>query len=149
MSAALPEGIAICGRHSRLNWLRGRLEQHFEQPGASVVQPLEIIGWYLRCGFDGGFSSDELLFALKERPDLLALAESASAQDISAGKPPPEFLLGQRVEVVVNARNVTFRRGRISDVRWHHKQALWHFFIEENGRHIGKRYEARDLTAVE
>ena len=140
--------LPICGRDSRLKWLRIELEKQAGYPGASYIQPIELIGWYLRYGFSLGFSMDELLHALQGDDEWLILAENASAQDLAEGKPPPRFSIGDFVEVIVNARNVAYRQGTISDMLWHDKHGVWHYFIEENGKRIGKRYEARDLRQI-
>ncbi|TXI48221.1 MAG: hypothetical protein E6Q50_11610 [Lysobacter sp.] len=148
MEETSADGLPICGRTSRLRWLRLELEKQAGHPGASRIQPIEMIGWYLRCGFSMGLSREELTCALRDETEWLKLAETASDQDIAQGKSPPEYSIGQHVEVVVNARNITYRQGIVSDMMWHHHEGIWHYFIEENGKRIGKRYETRDIRPV-
>jgi len=140
---------AICGRDSRLLWLRTELTRQFQKPGIDFVTTQEILGWFLRYGDSLGFSRDELLSCLNHDEALLRAAEGLEPTEIAAGKPPPDFLPGQSVEVVLNGRNTTYRRGAIGEVLWHIKEGLWHYRLVENGKRIAKRYEARDLRATE
>ena len=57
----------------------------------------------------------------------------------------PEFEVGDRVEVVLNDRNQTPRRGTIRDSIWHTNNEEWNYYLEVSGKKIGKRYMASDL----
>ena len=100
-------------------------------------------------GFSMGLSRQELEASLCPMPELQAIAASLSDEEVSQGKPPPAFIEGQCVEVIVNARNTTYRKGRVRGVNWHHKEGQWIFVLEENGKKVSKRYEAKDLRSAE
>lgn len=68
-----------------------------------------------------------------------------TGDEVSQGKSPPEFGKGDKVEVVVNAKNITPHIGSIIEFAWHHKDMKWFFTIEENGKKVGKRYAKEDL----
>jgi hypothetical protein len=57
------------------------------------------------------------------------------------------FRLHQVVTVVVNERNRTPHSGTIRALIWHHKLRRWHYFLEEDGKKISKRYAAEDLLS--
>jgi hypothetical protein len=63
-------------------------------------------------------------------------------------RPEPEFAIGQRVRVVVNDRNHTPHEGTIRAAVWHYKQGRFHYYIQEGGRKVSKRYAADDLRPV-
>ncbi len=63
-------------------------------------------------------------------------------------RPEPEFALGQQVRVVLNDRNRTPHEGMIRAVGWHHKQGQFHYYLQEGGRKVSKRYAAEDLQPV-
>jgi len=60
-------------------------------------------------------------------------------------EPKPEFEVGQRVLVRVNDRNFTPRAGAVLQVVWHFKDACYNYYLEVDGKKIGKRYVASDL----
>lgn len=62
--------------------------------------------------------------------------------------PEPEFALGQWVRVVLNDRNRTPHEGTIRAVIWHHKQQRFHYYLQEGGRKVSKRYAAEDLQPI-
>jgi hypothetical protein len=62
-------------------------------------------------------------------------------------EPQPEFLLGQRVSVLVNERNHTARVGTVARVVWHHKDACYNYYLEVDGKNVSKRYLSCDLTS--
>lgn len=64
-------------------------------------------------------------------------------------RPEPVFALGQRVRVILNVRNQTLHEGTVRDVVWHHKHECYHYYLEEDGRKVHKRYAAEDLHCVE
>jgi hypothetical protein len=59
-----------------------------------------------------------------------------------------EFVVGQEVEVIVNARNLTYHRGTVRSVTWHFNEQKWMYLLEEAGRRVSKRYDARDLRGT-
>ncbi|WP_165232309.1 hypothetical protein [Aquisphaera insulae] len=63
-------------------------------------------------------------------------------------RPEPTHRVGQPVRVLVNARNRTPHLGSIREVIWHHKDARYTYYIEEEGRRVPKRYFTEDLEAV-
>lgn len=63
--------------------------------------------------------------------------------------PEPKFAIGQQVRVVLNERNRTPHVGTIRMVAWHYKLQRFHYFLEEGGRKVSKRYAAEDLQPVE
>jgi hypothetical protein len=136
----------ITSHHTRLEWLVGELKQLLGRPG-TYASP--VVAWYIRYGLSIGLSRLELEAPLGAMPELKAIAIKLSDKDISEGKPIPAFVEGQLVEVIVNARNTTYRKGRIRGLNWHHKKGQWIFLLEENGKNVSKRYEAKDLRAAE
>ncbi len=62
--------------------------------------------------------------------------------------PEPELALGQRVRVVLNDRNRTPHEGTIRAAIWHHTQGRFHYYLQEGGRKVSKRYAAEDLEEV-
>jgi len=60
-------------------------------------------------------------------------------------RPPPRFVVGQAVRVVLNARNTTAHCGTVRDVVWHFKQERYHYYLLENGKKVSKRYSDEDL----
>jgi hypothetical protein len=62
------------------------------------------------------------------------------------GTTPPEFEIGDRVEVVLNQRNKTARVGSIVRRVWHFKNQQWLYFIRAGARRVSKRYFAEDLV---
>ncbi len=59
--------------------------------------------------------------------------------------PAPKFAIGQRVRVVLNARNHTPHEGIIRNIIWHHKDQRHNYYLVENGKKISKRYYDDDL----
>jgi hypothetical protein len=123
--------------------------EHLASPGSNVVGERAIVGWYLAKGLRFGLHRIELEAALATRPRLQAVAASLSENEIAQGKSPPQLLVGQSVEVVVNAKNITYHRGTIREVIWHHNERAWHYYLEANGKKIGKRYAVSDLRACD
>ncbi len=60
-----------------------------------------------------------------------------------------DFNVGQRVSVCVNERNATARTGNVWRVIWHYKDACYNYYIEVDGKKIGKRYLSNDLVAAD
>jgi hypothetical protein len=67
---------------------------------------------------------------------------------VSLEKPPPEFNLGDAVEVVVNPVNLTYHKGCVRQIVWHFKHRMWFYWLEESEKKVSKRYAASDLRAV-
>jgi hypothetical protein len=63
-------------------------------------------------------------------------------------RPEPEYAIGQRVRVVLNERNRTPHEGSIRAVIWHHREGRFHYYLEERGRKVSKRYAAEDLQLI-
>ena len=62
--------------------------------------------------------------------------------------PVPEYAIGQRVRVVLNDRNRTLREGTVHAAIWHHKEQRFHYYLQEDGCKVSKRYPAEDLLSV-
>ena len=61
----------------------------------------------------------------------------------------PAFAIGQRVRVVLNDRNHTLHDGTIRAAIWHHKEQRYHYYLDEQGRKVSKRYAAEDLQSAQ
>jgi hypothetical protein len=61
----------------------------------------------------------------------------------------PHFQVGETVEVILNERNRTPRRGRVQHVVRHHKQKRFFYYLESDGRPVKKRYFTADLRRAE
>jgi hypothetical protein len=72
----------------------------------------------------------------------------ARLDDADSNPSQPRFQLGQRVTVVLNERHSTPHTGTIRDAIWHHELLRWHYFLEENGKAISKRYLAEDTPSL-
>ena len=72
----------------------------------------------------------------------------ADDQALASSKAIPEFSVGSLVEVVLNAKNLTPHSGTVRDAIWHFKDKCWSYYIEEDGKHVSKRYLAADLKTV-
>ena len=136
----------VCGRDSRLAWLVGQLQDFLSAPNANLVGTTSIVSWYLNYGlFSMALSRSELEAALRQYPSLQEIAMGLTDDEVSQGRPPPEFDKGDQVEVVVNAKNITPHTGTVIEFAWHHKDRQWLFTIEENGKKVGKRYTKEDF----
>ena len=63
-----------------------------------------------------------------------------------------QLFVGRCVELkqpwgVPGVRGHTARRGTVRQVIWHHKDGCFHYYIEEAGKRVSKRYRAEDLEA--
>lgn len=63
-------------------------------------------------------------------------------------RPTPRYRLGDRVSVVLNDRNKTPHEGVIRKIVWHFKAETYHYWLEEAGRDVSKRYLAEDLRPL-
>jgi hypothetical protein len=68
--------------------------------------------------------------------------------DIANQPSPQELALGTTVKVRLNDRNRTPHTGTIIQAVWHFKDAKWHYYLDENGRKVSKRYAADDLDMI-
>ena len=100
-------------------------------------------------GFSMGLSRAALEAALSSMPELQPIAAGLTDEEVSEGKPAPEFLNGQLVELVIHAGNTPRRQAAVRGRNWHRQQGRWVFFLEEESRKVSKRYDARDLRAAE
>ena len=67
-----------------------------------------------------------------------------------ADAPEPEFDLREKVEVVLNDRNRTPRKGWVRDRVWHFKRREWMFFLEtRKDESVSKRYFVEDLRSID
>lgn len=63
-------------------------------------------------------------------------------------QPPPVFLVGQRVRVILKERNRTARIGIVQRVIWHFKDRRYNYYVAVNGKKVSKRYFDEDLEQV-
>jgi hypothetical protein len=62
--------------------------------------------------------------------------------------PEPVFAIGQRVRVILSDRNRTPHEGTVRAAIWHYKERRFHYYLEEGGRKVSKRYTAEDLQPL-
>lgn len=74
-----------------------------------------------------------------------ATAQAPTPAAPPAGLPAPAFELGASVEVRLNERNRTARRGSIRQRIWHDKLRCWTYTLTVDGRKHSKRYLEADL----
>jgi hypothetical protein len=138
----------ITSYHTGLQRLHNELLRQLMLKEMSFVQLREVISWYFSYGYSLGFSRKEMEEALSENAQHMEIASTLSELEIQNGKPAQEFSIGESVEVIVNAKNTTYHSGRIIEIIWHHKESKWYYLIEENGKKVSKRYEAKSLRNV-
>jgi hypothetical protein len=143
-----PLASLTAGQSRRLEWLAGRLRRYLEGAGFFDAGPRPAVKHYMAFGFSMGFCRVELEASLASMPELQPIAASLSDEEISQGKPAPEFLRGQLVELVTDLGNVPYRKAAVRGRNWHQKQGRWVYFLEEDGGKVSRRYEARDLRAA-
>lgn len=113
-----------------------------------VEEVRDLVAWYMKYGHSLAVPRSAMENALLQNPELHAIAASLTDDEWRAGKPLMEFLPGQEVEVIVNARNTSYHRGTVRSVTWHFKEQKWIYLLDEAGHNVSKRYEARDLRAT-
>lgn len=140
---------AISGYGTRLKWLRQELARDIAVQTTSISRNRRIVVWYLQQGYAMGMQRAHLELMLSDQPQLLAIAKTLSAEEISAGKPPPQFNHGDGVEVIVNAKNVTHHKGHVRSIQWHYKERRWFYLLTDNqGKNVSKRYWGSDLRRI-
>lgn len=138
----------ICGAGVRLEWLKN--EFYCKSLACINAEELkDLAGWYLSEGLRMGFNKNLLLENIKDNEKLKNICDVLTEQEISRGKIPPVFREGDEVEVIVNAKNLTYHRGCISQIIYHGNEKEWFYHICENGKKVGKRYFERDLKKFE
>jgi hypothetical protein len=125
------------------------LQKQLSLPAVGEVDVRAAVVWYMRYGYSRVVNRESLISALGDLPELQRLAETLTPEVIAQGKPLPEFMEGQKVEVIVNAKNVTYHSGTVQSLNWHHKEGRWMYYLLEDGKRVAKRYEARDLRLNE
>jgi hypothetical protein len=136
----------IISNHDNLvNQLVNELQQKLSLTTDLEDEQIAVVLWYMRCGYSKSINRERLIFALNNLPDIKRLAESIDPENISQGRPSPEFAQGQKVKVIVNAKNTTYHCGVITSCIWHHKDRKWIYQIHAEGKRVSKRYEALDL----
>ena len=139
----------VCGRDSRVAWLVNQLNGFLSSPHADQVGTKSVVSWYFNYGLlSMGLNRRELEAGLRPYRSLHELAMGLTDDEISQGMPPPEFGKGDKVEVVVNAKNTVPHVGSVIEFAWHPKDRKWLFTMEENGKKIGKRYAKEDLRLL-
>ena len=99
----------------------------------------------IRCGFDQAPAKIELLLIrlFKDRE------KAPPDQDSTDDNPKsPRLEVGDSVSVVLGEHNRTPHTGTIHLRVWHHKLRCWHYYLEENGKKVKKRYCFRDLRPI-
>ncbi len=117
-------------------------------PDARNVRALDIIVWHVQRALSMGFMQDALLSALSDRPYLHTVVVDIIKGDLLHGRPPPAFMPGEAVEVILNERNRTYRCGRVDYPIWHDKDRRWYFLLRIDGKIFKKRYFADDLRPL-
>ena len=79
----------------------------------------------------------------------LHVARGTRGGTVRMDQPAPVYQVGQHVRVVLGERNRSARRGTIRAIIWHYKDRRFHYYIEEDGKRVSKRYQAEDLEAYE
>lgn len=111
---------AVSGYTFRLEWLVNPFHE-FAKRADEKDELRSVAGWYLKYGFNIGIKREDLLTAVSDSPDLMKLLQGITAKEIREGKPLPKFSMGTEVEVIVNAKNMTYHKGMVRGVIWHHK----------------------------
>lgn len=139
----------ISGYSVRLQRMRKELSRQLAAPTASIPGSRSIVAWYLQSADAALVRRSDLEQMLGDDPQLLEIARSLSEEEINAGKPAPTFNQGDAVEVIVNAKNITYHKGRVRSVQWHEQERHWLYLLEDDrGKNVGKRYLAEDLRPV-
>ncbi|WP_410495515.1 hypothetical protein QTL86_16730 [Cellulosilyticum sp. ST5] len=138
----------VCGTLERVKWYKEELLRCVK----SCITDEEVqftVGWYLLEGISSGIQKEWLLEVLADYNRLYDIAISLSEKDIQVGRKPPLFREGDMVEVIVNAKNITYHKGIIHTVTYHSKDREWNYFICENNKKVSKRYYAADLKLIQ
>jgi hypothetical protein len=138
----------ITSYHTGLKRLHNELLRQLTLRKMSPVQLREVIAWYFSYGYSLSYSRKDMEELLSDNTQHREIASTLSEVEIKNGKPAQEFSIGESVEVMVSAKNTTYHCGRIIQITWHHKESKWHYFIEENGKKVSKRYEGKSLRNV-
>jgi hypothetical protein len=132
-----------------------RLQHQLEHLNAEMTrcindeERVDLIKWYFANGIKFGSARDDLeeqISGVSMFTRLLSHSRFSSTED---GKYPPHFRIGDPVQVVVNAKNITPRSGKVRDFIWHYKNGEWTYLISENGKAISKRYLKSDLILLQ
>lgn len=133
---------------TRLEWLTGQLKRKLEIAGPGDAETKAAVVGYLRVGFSLGVSRAELHAALSAMPALHAIAVDLPQEEVTQGKPPPEFAKGQIVEVIAAQDDTARGTATVRGLCWHQKEGRWIFFIREGCRNVSRLYDAKDLRAA-
>ncbi len=112
-----------------------------------------IVAWLFRYASFSGISHSHISAIVEQtaktnpecREALLHALHSLTENEIATAAHPPEFEIGQRVQVILNARNLTPHAGTILTRVWHHKNKKWNYTLLEGDKRIAKRYFFEDL----
>jgi hypothetical protein len=137
----------ICGTYSRLEWLKKELYKHLGNV-LNDNEKRELVGWYFSYGFEMRFKKEELIEIIKSDEEIYNISLLLCDEDIMRGRTPPVLRCGDEVEVIVNAKNLTYHIGKIFNLIWHGNEKEWFYIILENGKKVGKRYFERDLRLI-
>lgn len=105
-----------------------------------------LVAWLYRSARYAGIRDEHISQIITEvsaeHPELHLeqTAADLTEQEVAVAAHPPELDLGQRVSVILNARNYTPHSGEICDRVWHHKDRKWAYFLLESGKRVSKRY---------
>ena len=138
----------VSGTLERVKWYKEELLKY-----VALCQTDEevqfTVSWYLLEGISSGIQKEWLLEVLADYNRLYDIAISLSEKDIQVGRRPPLFREGDMVEVIVNAKNITYHKGIIHTVIYHFKDREWNYYICENNKKVSKRYCAADLNLIQ
>lgn len=138
----------VCGTLERVKWYKEELLRHVKCCITDEAVQLTV-GWYLLEGITNGLQKEWLLKAVVDHKELYDIAISLSEEDIQRGRKPPLFREGDMVEVIVNAKNITYHRGMIHTAIYHVKDREWNYYICEDNKKVSKRYCSVDLKLIQ
>lgn len=115
-----------------------------------------VVAWLFRCARSSGIEDCDAVAIIQNaaardtrfRDSLLVSLQTMTEPEISVARDRPELPIGQRVSVIVNARNLTPHEGTVTERVWHPKEQCWMYFMEEGGKEVPKRYYARDFDLL-
>jgi hypothetical protein len=143
-----PNDPPIAPGRTRLEWLTRQLKRKLEIAGLADTETKAAVVWYMSLGFSLGVNRSELQAALSATPAFHAIALNLPEEEVTQGKPPPEFAKGQIVEVIAAQDDRARGTATVRGLCWHQKEGRWIFFVREGCRNVSRLYDANDLRAA-
>jgi hypothetical protein len=138
---------AISGYSVRIDWLKDELYKSISNC-INEKEIRETIAWYFTYGLSIGIEKNDLIDCIKSDDYIYKISMLLTDDEILNGKKMPTLRNGDEVEVILNAKNLTFHKGIICDMKWHFNDQKWFYYIFENGKKISKRYSREDLKLL-